>query len=245
MILCLFNIHFAAMTRTNEEKIRAQFVALVQSVQVAVKASNDVEVVRNYLAMFFKRDLPDTTEMHKLFEAVSLQNLWNYQHHSPLESVADHFLSGNQEIERSIKEYKARLSGFYVATKLVDFIESKKLTVENDDDDESDDQQPPVLSPKQYRRLKVVLKLERKITKLSLEYVHKLWSSFAEEYDIPSLTVVLERVDSGSLVITWLIPTHLADKIVPRSKFFRDHGIVCVSLDGQSIYDEEKMVSAV
>ena len=203
-----------------------------------------MKVVRQYLVTFFKCDLPETTEMRKLFEAVSLQNLWNYQHHGPLESVANHFVSGNQEIERSIKEYKARLSGFYVATKLVDFIESEMLTVD-DVDDESDNPQPPTLSPKQYRQLKVVLKLKRKITELSLEYVHKLWCSFAEEYDIPSLTVVLERVASGSLEITWLIPTHLADKIVPRSKFFRDHGIVRVFLDGQSIYDEDEMVSSV
>ena len=231
------------MTCTNEEKITAQFIALVQSVQDAIEASSDVEDVRNYLTMFFKCDLPETTEVRKLFEAISLKNLWNYQHHSPLESVADHFLSGNQEIEKSIKEYKARLTGFYVATKLVDFIESKELTAD-DEDDESDDQQPPVLSPKQYRRLKVVLKLKRKITELSLEYVHKLWCSFAEEYDIPSLTVVLERVASGSLEITWLIPAHLADELVPRPKFFRDHGIISVSLDGQSIYDEEEMVSA-
>ena len=232
------------MTRFNEEKIRGLFTALVLSVQAAIKAGSDVEVVRQYLVTFFKCDLPDTTEMRKLFEAVSLQNLWNYQHHSPLESVANHFLSGNQEIERSIKEYKARLSGFYVTTKLVDFMESKKLIMD-DIDNESDDQQPPVLSPKQYRRLKIVLKLERKITELSLEYVHKLWCSFAEEYDIPSLTIVLERVASGSLEITWLIPIHIANEIVPRSKFFKEHGIVHVSLDSQSIYDEDEMVSAV
>ena len=234
---------FAAMTRSNEERIKALFIVLVQSIQDAIKASSDVEVVRNYLIMFFECDLPDTTEVRKLFEAVSLQNLWNYQHHSPLESMANHFLSGNQEIEKSIKEYKARLSGFYVATKLVDFMESKKLM--DDVDDECDDQQLPMLSPKQYKRLKLVLKLKRKITELSLEYVHELWCSFAEEYDIPSLTVVLERVASGSLEITWLIPTHLADKIVPRLKFFRDHGIVHVSLDGQPIYNEDEMVSVV
>ena len=232
------------MVRSNEEKIKALFTALVLSVQAAVAARSDVKDVRHYLITFFEHDFPETTEVRKLFAAVSLEKLWDYQHHSPLESVATHFLPGDQEIEKSIKEYKARLSGFYVMTKLVDFMECKNLSVD-DFDDELDDQPPPVLTSKQRRRLTVVLKLDRKISELSLEYVHKLWCSFAEEYNIPSLTAVLERVASGSLEITWIIPLHLSDKIVPRSKFFRRHGIVQVFLDDVIIYDEEKMVSPV
>ena len=232
------------MIRLNEEKIIALFTALVLSVQATVAAKSNVKDVRHYLMRIFGCSLPDTTDLDELFTTISLEKLWDYQHHSPLESVATHFLHGDQEIEKSIKEYKARLSGFYVMTKLVDFMEYKNLSVD-DFDDEPDDQPPPVLTSKQCRRLKVVLKLDRKISELSLEYVHKLWCSFAEEYDIPSLTAVLERVAPGSLEITWIIPLHLSDKIVPRSKFFRRHGIVRVSLDDVILYDEEDMVSPV
>ena len=232
------------MVRSNEERIKALFTALVLSVQAAIAAKSDVKDVRHYLMRFFDYSLPDTTDLDELFTAVSLEKLWDYQHHSPLESIATHFLHGDQEIEKSIKDYKARLSGFYVMTKLVDFMEYKNLSVD-DFEDEPDDQPPPVLTSKEYRRLKVVLKLDRKISELSLEYVHKLWCSFAEEYDIPSLTAVLERVAAGSLEITWIIPLHLSDKIVPRSKFFRRHGIVQVSLDDVILYDEQQMVSSV
>ena len=229
------------MTRSNEEEIKAAFSSLLLEVRSSLEATSKINDVRQFLVTFFRCSLPNTSSYHKLFEEISLRNLWTYQHHNPVEKLIDKCLSGDEELKGLMRSYKACLSGFYVTTKLVDFIESKKLTV--DDDDESDDQQPPVLSPKQYRQLKIVLKLERKITELSLEYVHKLWCSFAEEYDIPSLTVVLERIASGSLVITWLIPTHLADKIVPRPKFFREHGIVRVYLDNRIIYEEE-MVSA-
>ena len=232
------------MIRLNEEKIIALFTALVMSVQATVATKSDVKDVRHYLMRIFCCSLPDTTDLDELFTTVSLEKLWDYQHHSPLESVATHFLPGNQEIEKSIKEYKAHLTGFYVMTKLVDFMECKNLSVD-DFDDEPDDQPPPLFTSKQCKRLTVVLKLDRRISELSLEYVHKLWCSFAEEYNIPSLTAVLERVATGSLEITWIIPLHFSDKIVPRSKFFRRHGIVQVSLDDVILYNEEDMVSPV
>ena len=232
------------MIRSNEDEISAMFSSLLLEVQSSLEATSKIDDVRQFLLTFFRCSLVETSSYHKLFEEISLRNLWTYQHHSPVEKLINKFLSGDEELKELMKVYKACLSGFYTTTKLVDFMELKKLTVD-DVEDECDDQQPPVLSPKQYRQLKVVLKLDRKITTLSLEYVHKLWCSFAEEYDIPSLTAVLERVAPGSLEITWLIPVHLADKIVPRSKFFRDHGIVRVFLDDELVYDEEEMVSTV
>ena len=234
------------MTRSNEDEIRAVFSSLLLEVQSALEAKTKIEEVRHFLLIFFKCTLCETSSFNKLFEDVTLKNLWNYQHHSPVEKLMNKFLHGDQEIKQLMKMYKASLTGFYVVTKLVDYMECKKLSVDGFSDQPSDqtsDQPPPVLTPKQYVRLKVVLQLERKISELSLEYVHKLWCSFAEEYDIPSLTVVLERVTSGSLEITWIIPLHFLDKIVPRSKFFRRHGIVQVSLDDVVLYNREEMVS--
>ena len=240
--LCL-HVHVGVnMTGSNEDEIRAVFSSLLLEVQFALEAKTKIEQVRHFLLMFFKCDLCETSSYNKLFEDVTLKNLWNYQHHSPVEKLINKFLRGDQEMEQLMKMYKASLTGFYVVTRLVDYMEYKKLSVD-DFSDKPSDQPPPVLTPKQYGRLKVVLQLERRISELSLEYVHKLWCSFAEEYDIPSLTVVLERVTSGSLEITWIIPLHFSDKIVPRSKFFRRHGIVQLSLDGVILYDREEMVS--
>ena len=219
------------------------FSSLLLDIQSALEAkTTKIEEVRQFLLTLFKHSLCETLSFNKLFEDVTLKNLWNYQHHSPVEKLIEKFLDGDQKMELLIKKYKARLTGFYVVTRLVDYMEYKKLSVD-DFSDQPSDQPPPVLTPKQYVRLKVVLQLERRISELSLEYVHKLWCSFAEEYDIPSLTVVLERVTSGSLEITWIIPLHFSDTIVSRSKFFRRHGIVQVSLDDVVLYDREEMVS--
>jgi hypothetical protein len=73
----------------------------------------------------------------------------------------------------------------------------------------------------------------------------KLWQSFAEEYEIPSLTAVIDRIVAGSLEVTWRVPQHIAKAIVARSHFFRSHSIVLVFIDDDIIYDEKQMVSVV
>ena len=73
----------------------------------------------------------------------------------------------------------------------------------------------------------------------------KLWQSFAEEYDIPSLTAVIDKIVAGSLEVTWRVPQHIADAILPRSKFFQSHGIVLVTIDNGIIYDEKLMVNSI
>ena len=99
------------------------------------------------------------------------------------------------------------------------------------------------LSPPQRRKVKVVLELKRKVSELSLVYVQKLWRSIAEEYDLPSLTAIVERIVSGSLEITWIVPVHMAQLIRPRAKFFRRHNIIMVSVDDTVVYNEGEMVS--
>ena len=228
------------MTRSNVEKIKALFSSLALKVQSVLQSQSDVSNVRQFLLTFFKCSFPETSEVKKLFEAVTLNDLWDYQHYSPLEQLIDQFLPNDEEVGSLMKAYKARLSGFYLTTKLIDYIEYQNLST--DDSDEECDQPSPKLTTKEYRKIKVVLQLERKISQVSLDYVVKLWQSFAEEYEIPSLTAVIDRIVVGSLEVTWRVPQHIADAILPRSKFFRSHGIVLVFIDDIIIYDEKQMV---
>ena len=231
------------MIRSNVEEIKAIFSSLVLKVQSALQSQSDVSNVRDFLITFFKCNFPETSDVKKLFAAVTLNDLWNYHHFSPLERLVNKFLPSDQEVGSLMKAYKARLSGFYLTTKLINYIEYQNLSA--DDSDEECDQPTPKLTPKQYKKIKVVLQLERKISQVSLDYVVKLWQSFAEEYEIPSLTAVIDRIVAGSLEVTWTVPQHIADAILPRSKFFRSHGIVLVSIDDVIIYDEKQMVNTI
>ena len=229
------------MIRSNLEEIKAVFSSLVLEVQSTLQSQSDVSNVRDFLITFFKCDFPETSDVKKLFATVTLNDLWDYHHFSPLERLVNQFLPSDQKVGSLMKAYKAHLSGFYLTTKLIDYIEYQNLST--DDSDEECDQSSPKLTTKQYKKIKVVLQLERKISQVSLDYVVKLWQSFAEEYEIPSLTAVIDRIVEGSLEVTWTVPQHIANAILPRSKFFRSRGIVLVSIDDIIIYDEKQMVS--
>ena len=229
------------MIRYNVEEIKALFSSLVLEVQLALQSQSDISNVRDFLITFFECDFPETSDVKKLFAAITLKHLWDYHHYSPLERLVNKFLPNDQEVGSLMKAYKAHLSGFYLTTKLINYIEYQNLSA--DDSDEECDEPSPKLTTKQYKKIKVVLQLERKISQLSLDYVVKLWQSFAEEYEIPSLTAVIDRIVAGSLEITWIVPQYIADAILSRSKFFRSHAIVLVSVDDIIIYDEKQMVS--
>ena len=117
------------------------------------------------------------------------------------------------------------------------------------EESEDDPQQPfsPEKYKKYYRKLKIKLKLDKRITELTLSYVNKLWQSLAEEFDLPSLTAVLDKIIDGSLVISWQILPHIADMIRASSskalRFYQRHGIVEVHIDDHLLYNEEWIVS--
>ena len=240
MKLC-YNYAGVEMIRSNVDEIKALFSSLVLKVRLALQSQSDISNVRHFLITFFKYDFSETSDLEKLFTTVTLNDLWDYHNYSPLERLINNFLSNDQKVGSLMKVYKGRLSGFYLTTKLIDYIEYQNLSA--DDSDEECDQPSPKLTTKQYKKIKVVLQLERKISQVSLDYVVKLWQSFAEEYEIPSLTAVIDKIMAGSLEVTWTVPQHIADAILPRSKFFRSHGIVLVSIDDVIIYDEKQMVS--
>ena len=173
--------------------------------------------------------------------------LWNYDHYDLLEEITKQFLPEDTAVKKLVSEYKSQLTGFYTATKIVDFIKLSEF-----EDSEQDPQQPlPVhkFSLKDYRKLKLKLKLDRKVSAMTLSYVDDLWRSLAEEFDLPSLTAVIHSIMEGSLEITWLVLPHIAEKIKATStkavEFFRHHGIVLVDIDNFVVYDERQIVSSV
>ena len=232
------------MIQSNYEKIKALFSALLLKVQKALQShSVDADDVRQFLVAFFKQEFTDAQDLGKIFTAATIKGLWDHNHYGPLEKLADHFLSDDPSVEGLMREYKGQLTGFHMTVKIVDFMEYQKLTADDSDDDSDQVGQLKKLTTKQCRRIKLMLKLDRKISDLSLHYVDKLWHSIADKYELPSLTAVLEKIVTGSIEISWLVPAHVAEMITPRAKFFRKHHIVQVLIDDVIIYNEKEIVS--
>ena len=243
---CVYVHAGVAMICSNEERIKAMFSALLLNVQDALQ-SKDVNInkVRQFLVNFLQCEefLPKmVSTFDKMFTATTINGLWSYQHYSPLERLTDHFLPDDPVIDGFMRDYKSNLTGFFLTTKLVDYMEYNKLQADDSDDDSEQLSILKKYTLRHYRKIKVKLELNRKVSELSLAYVHKLWHSLADEYELPSLTAIVDQIVMGSLEITWQVLPHVLLKIKPRARFFRSHQIIQVFIDNIVVYDERQMV---
>ena len=121
-----------------------------------------------------------------------------------------------------MSEYKDQLSGFFVTTKIVDFIDLSEFDDSEDNSDadsgrEGDNQQ--LLSSKEskklFRKLKVKLRLDRttKLSDMTMSYIDSLWNSLIEKFNLPPLTAIIKKIVGGSLIITWLVPPQVSSMI--------------------------------
>ena len=217
------------MFDSNEEDIKSRFATLLISVRSALEANhyptNDVRSI--LVGMFAESDdyIPRTNRLEEIFDAATHHRLWDYLHHSPVESLLRRCLPDHISL---IREYKEHLSGYCTTTKLIDYIKYTNM------DPQQGQNRLPLGSytREQCQKITVTLGLTRNITELSLQYVQDLWEQFAEEFDIPFLTAVIDSVLSGSLIIIWLVPPKEAEKIVSSAhrstSFFQVHDIISV-----------------
>ena len=229
-------------------KIKGQFSALLQKVQSALESRQiNVDIVHSFLVRSFSRDdwNQHPSGFTELFNALSVSKLWDYQHLNPLEMITSEFLPDDADVKALFSEYKGKLNGFHAATKLVDYIKLPEFKDSEQDPHES--LQVDIYKVADYRKLKVKLNLGRRLSAIALSYVDDLWRSLAEEFDLPSLTAVIDSIIEGSLEVTWLILPHIAEKIKAKStkavRFFRDHDIIQVAINDDILYNEEQMVS--
>ena len=235
------------------QKIKAKFSSLALEVQLALQSCQaSVSEVYSFLVRCFSRDdwIQNPSSFDQLFNALSVTKLWHYDHYSPLEEIVKKFLPSDATIKMLMTEYKSHLTGFYTTTKIADFMKVHSSEFEDTDQIQDPQEALPIdtYTFKDYRRLKVTLNLgQRKISALTLSYIDELWRSLAEEFDIPSLTAVVDSIVKGSLQVSWLVLPHIAETIVSASamdlQFFRHHGIFRVEVDNFVIFEEEKLVS--
>ena len=80
-----------------------------------------------------------------------------------------------------------------------------------------------------------------------MEYVEKLWKSLMKEFNLPPLSAIIDKIEEGSLTITWLVLPHVMKKIrltyFKSVNFFKHHNIIKIELSGLLLYNEEWMVS--
>ena len=233
------------------EEIQGRFSSLLLIVRQAMESSNISALdLRQFLVGFFQRDdfLTDSPDIVKLFDRVTVTRLWDYQHYGPLEKIVRHFLPNCESVRDAVSNYKGYLSGFFATTKIINYI--KHLQPQKCEDPAKSGSAATMgkYTAVHYQKLKVKLKLSRKLSEVSLSYISDLWNAFVEEFDLPSLTAVIDQLIEGSLIVTWLVSPQDAERIASNAAkavpFFRRHQIMTVKVDNRTVYDEDVMVGS-
>ena len=247
------------MTRTVLQKIKRQFSSLQVEVRSAMEARQvKVSDTHQFLVSFFQSEccIPEASDLTKLFNIVTEAKLWRYDHYGPLRELAQTFIPDDNPVRKLVRKYKDQLSGFYITTKIVDFIDLSDFDDSEDDSDadsEREDDGQQALSPKEskklFRKLKVKLRIDRtiKFSDMTMSYIETLWMALIDEFNLPPLTAIIKKIVEGSLIISWLVPLQVSSMIAAfYSKalgFYQQHNIVQVQLDSCTLYDEEWIVS--
>ena len=233
------------------EEIQGRFSSLLLTVRQEMESSNVSTLdLRQFLVGFFQRDdfLTDSPDIVKMFDRVTVTRLWDYQHYGPLEKIIRHFLPNCNSVRDAMSNYKGYLSGFFATTKIIDYIKHLQPQKHQDSVEDGSAATMEKYTAVHYQKLKVKLKLNRKLSEVSLSYISELWNAFVEEFDLPSLTAVIDQLIEGSLMITWLVSTRDAEKIASNAAkavlFFRKHQIVIVTINDRTIHDEDVMVGS-
>ena len=236
------------MTQTLILKIRRQFASLQVEVRSAMEARQvKVSDVHQFLVSFFQSEycIPEAADLTKLFNIITEAKLWRYDHHRPLKELTETFLPADNPARKLVNEYNTQLSGFYTTTKIIDFI---KLSELEDFEDDLQDFSPEKYKM-HYRKLTVKLKLgwKIKLSDMSMSYVDTLWKALLEEFNLPPLTAIIKKIVDGSLTIEWLVPLQVSTVIAASCskalRFYQQHDVILVELDGRTLYDEERIVS--
>lgn len=227
----------------NEAKIKDSFSDLLDNLGEALiglesaQEQLDVSKVHRYLTGICPK-VPKTS-LSEMFVFVTSKDGWSYENYSPLDKFVNRFLPHEK---RQMVKYKNDLSGFCVTEKLIDYIHRKGYSIKEFGASTNTDDEP-CLNPEYCHRLKLKLQVERKVSALSLQYVYDLWADIAEEFDIPYLTTIIDKIIEGSLIIVWLILRDAAEKIATSAStekaihFFLQHEIVHVAIDKQLLFD--------
>ena len=240
------------MTETILRKIRSRFSLLVIDVQSSLEERKvGVKKVHQFLLNFFEGDcdIPEVSDMTKLFNSITTAKLWHYDHYGPLEELAESFLPDDDSARAQITEYKTQLCGFQATTRIIDFAELSEL----EDSEEDDKPFSPKKYNRYYRKISFKLNLKKDISELMLDYIDQLWKMLMKEFRLPPLTAIIDKIIEGSLTVTWLVLPHVVKKIrsifYKSVGFFQHHNIISIELyDGPCyllLYDESWMVSMI
>lgn len=237
-----------ALSAVNISLIREKFaqlqVLVYRNIEARLEASEiSMKEIHVYIANLFPPSdcIPTTADISEVLTAIAANGLCDFINYRPLLGIVKTF--GGKELEGRFSQYIAELNGYKIATTMEQYI---ALASQQSDED----RELPVLPARKDERYlrQLTFKLRLRITETSLIYVDELWDALAHQFLLPPVTVILDQILEGSIVITWLIPPivvpFLMESIRHNStastEFFKANKITSIMIDGICLYEEDQ-----
>ena len=230
-------------TKRNLIMIKKKFTKLQQNAcKVLQEKLSEKEIMENLhqsLTALIPREivecLPNSSDLMKIFQAMTRNDLWNYSNYFPLESLIEEF-GDDTELTTQLEQFKKDRSSFQIATKIKDYIPAaKSLLAELDEPVES--------TAIKQDLLELRVKLDECFADETLDYLEQLWRSLANTLVLPPVSVVLRTIMRQSILVVWLIPAKLGPKAIEiarqSAEFFRSYPILSVTIGDECVYEKE------
>lgn len=249
------------MKKNSTTQINSEYEKLKSAIKRKLKKTTELDIDDFYshiISIFEPEDvakiIPDMStreDVDKVFKVLTKNRLWGFGDVSQLASIADRFIEGDDSasIQQMIQGYRNDLSGYRATTKIVDWMLSNELKERDDDEDEmyeSVASNPDKYSRKYRRKLSAKLFKDAEgraqLTMKSLEYIERIWNNLCAEFDISSLSAVLDDIQTGCIQVTWLISPPSASKVLDHIgeavEFLRSKFISIILIEDIIIYNE-------
>ena len=224
----------------NREAIREKFAdfqtkACVKLEEIGVNIGEfRLFVTSQFSPGHFIPSLP--TSLKEVFEEITHHEMWDYFHYSPLVRIIRKFGDGDPEMEVLIQKYRKDLKSYKLVTKIEDCIEAEL---------DADTDPPPAKRTKYDPLYLCPVEWKTDFVDHSLEYLTDVWEMFSSHYLVPDSppTALLDRVRTGCVSVTWLVPSGLIPQLKKTVKvdtaFFQKHRILKVTVGDLCVYKEE------
>ena len=142
----------------------------------------DVDDVQTFLVtMYSSPDSEDGSEtvttvvesarsLDEIFRVLSKHGLWDYINYYLLQSIIEHFVSDDKELNRMMEQYQEDLTGYVLTLRIQTYLDATKDPIAMSDSGNSTDEVVPLQQNHELFR-KLTVKCEVNVTNHTLSYV--------------------------------------------------------------------------
>lgn len=242
--------------KKNKVMICSEYFKLKLNIAQNLKKANiDMSTFHGYIQELCDDEtIVEADSVSKVFTTLTKKKYWNFMDISGLESVVEMF---SEHLEKEnmdlLRNYKAQLAGFKAATKIKDYIACDKENASETPEHVTSQEHTSIADNKgkydeKYRTELSVKLLGNKnatinISLESLMYIERLWTSLREEFKMPPLPHLLDKIVTGCIVIHWIVHHDVVHKILEgignAREYFEREGVANIHLQEICVYDQD------